>query len=309
VPPNRSDTLYDVIIIGGGPAGLSAAFWLARYRRSVRVFDVGDPRNEPAWAVHGYPGVPDVSPLQFRRTLREQALAAGAEFSTSAVESVEGREGNFSIQTAEGEAFSARRVLLAYGLRDDVPEIPGIEEVYGLSVFHCPDCDGPSIADARIGLIGWDRPSASVALFLLTWTDRITLLTHGHKPDLDGEQRAALENYDIPIRQERITRLVSHAGKLSTIEFEGADSIELDALFFHYRTEPNCNIAQELGCKREGKTTLVLDSSQETSVPGVYGAGDLAGPPYLTISAAAGGTRVAMSIHRSLIPKDRFLDK
>jgi thioredoxin reductase len=299
--------MYDVAVIGGGPAGLSAAFWLARYRRRVIVFDNGDPRNEPAWAVHGYPGLPDVPPLEFRKRLRDQALSAGAEMCTGTVENLAGKEDDFTVTLTNGARHTARRVVLAYGLRNDLPSIPGFDEMYGRSVFHCPDCDGPSVAGGRIGVLGHNKAAANFALFLLTWTDHVTLFADGHELNLTEDERAILVKYQIAINDQRIVRLVGNSGRLTHVELGEGSAVPLDGLFFHYGTEPACEIGESIGCDSEGRTTLLLDRSQETSVPGIYGAGDLAGPPYLTISAAAGGTRVALSIHRSLIPPDRYL--
>ena len=146
----------DAVIVGGGVAGLSAALWLARYRRSVRVFDGGEPRNEPAWAVHGYPGLVDPSPTELRRRLYEQATGAGAELGTREVRRVSGTRDDFSVELDDGTVVAARRVVLAYGLVDHLPDIPDIEAFYGTSVFHCPDCDGPGVEDHRIGVVGWD---------------------------------------------------------------------------------------------------------------------------------------------------------
>jgi thioredoxin reductase len=307
VPSNKLEHMYDVAVIGGGPAGLSAAFWLARYRRRVVVFDDGDPRNEPAWAVHGYPGLPDVPPLEFRKRLRDQACSAGAEMCIATVEKLSGTKEGFTVTVTNGAEHTARRVVLAYGLRNDLPSIPGFDELYGRSVFHCPDCDGPSVAGGRIGVIGHDRAAANIALFMLSWTERLTLFADGQDLELDEEDRGRLAKYEIETVNPRIARLVGKAGRLTEVVLEDGSSTPLDGLFFHYGTEPSSDLAKQIGCECEGSTTLLLDSSQETTVPGIYGAGDLAGPPYLTISAAAGGSRVALSIHRSLIPPDRYL--
>ena len=246
-------------------------------------------------------------PLEFRRRLREQAIAAGAELTLATVQGIAGQEDDFTVTLDDGRVFGARRIVLAYGLRNDLPDIPGFSEFYGLTVFHCPDCDGPSVAGLRLGVLGNDRAAAASALFLLSWTDKLTLLTHGSEAKLETEHKERLAQFHIDIHSAGITRLTGENGRLNGVELEDGQRIPLDALFFHYGTEPACDLAQELGCECEGRTTLVLDSSQETTTPGIYGAGDLDGPPYLTISAAAGGCRVAMSIHRSLLPPDYFL--
>ena len=140
-----SKTPYDVIVVGGGPAGLSAGLWLARYRRRVRVIDANDPRNMPTWAVHGYLGLEDPAPTELRRIAREQAVHAGAEVEAGCVERIDGDKDDFRVTLSDGRVLSARRVLLCTGLKDIVPEIPGLDEFYGTSIWHCPDCDGPSV--------------------------------------------------------------------------------------------------------------------------------------------------------------------
>src|SRR5690606_3761977 len=156
---------------------------------SVTVYDAGAPRNEPAWAVHGFPGLPDPSPLELRRRLQQQALGAGAEILDVEVSAARGTKGDFEVSPATGDVVRARRIVLAYGLRDYVPDIPGIDELYGTSVFHCPDCDGPAVAGTRIGVIGWDRYTFNIALYLRHFSDAVTLLTHGHGFTPTAEQR------------------------------------------------------------------------------------------------------------------------
>jgi thioredoxin reductase len=190
----------DAVVIGGGPAGLSAAFWLGRYRRRVLVLEHGEARNEPAWAVHGYPGLPDPLPSELLRRLNQQALGAGAEFRDGEAVGVEGTKDDFVVSVRHGPAVRARRVVLAYGLRDYLPQIDGLEALYGTSVFHCPDCDGPAVADRSIGVIGWDRHGASLALYLRHWSPEITLLPHDHALDLSDTAATTLRNAGIRVR-------------------------------------------------------------------------------------------------------------
>lgn len=301
---NQPPTDYEVIIIGGGPAGLSAGLWLARYRRSVVVLDSGKPRNDPAWAVHGYPGIVDPPPHELRRVLIEQATEAGAEWRAADVARVSGEKNNFAVHLENGETLTSRRVILAYGKRDDLPEVEGARELYGRSLHHCPDCDGPSVTDKRVGVFGWDRRAAALALYLLTWADSVVLLTNGHKPELKKNALAVLEKYRVPVRSERVLRLRSSDGCLAAAELEGAESLPVDALFFHLGSPLATDIANQLGCKRERGTDLQIDRAHQTTVPGVFAAGDIVGPPYLAVTAAASGVTAAMGVHRSLLPSD-----
>jgi thioredoxin reductase len=297
--------LVDAAVVGAGTAGLSAALWLGRYERTAVVFDTGQPRNEPAWAVHGYPGLQDPLPSELRRRLEQQALGTGARIRTAEVVRIEGARDDFTVYTRHNGAVRARRVVLAYGLRDYVPEIEGLQDLYGTSVFHCPDCDGPSVAGSRIGVIGADRHGANLALYLRHWSDAITLLPHDRELDLDEDQRRAVEAAGVAIRAGVVRRVTGHGGNLTQAELDDGTPIRLDALFFHLGSEPHCELAQQLRCELDEDGYIAVDRGQETSCAGVHAAGDITGPPHLAIIAAAEGVRAALAIHRSLLPDER----
>lgn len=298
---------FDAAIVGGGPAGLSAALWLGRYLRSVVVYDAGGARNEPAWAVHGYPGVQDPLPSELRRRLYQQAQGEGAEIRTGEVTRIEGGRDRFTLHPVEGSAVRARRVVLAYGLRDYLPEIEGVEPLYGTSVFHCADCDGPSVKGQRIGVLGWNRHGANQALYLRHFSEDVTLLTGGEPTDLGRDARDALARSGITIRDTRIERVSGHGGNLTQAEFDDGDTLRLDALFFHLGSEPRCELAEQLGCELDDDGYIVVDRGQETSCAGVHAAGDITGHPHLASIAAAEGVRAALTIHRSLLPDERHV--
>lgn len=297
-------TDYDALIIGGGPGGLSAGLWLARYRRNVCILDSGKPRNEATWAVHGYPGLRDPPPHELRRVLIEQARSAGAQWEGCEVVAITGDKNNFIVEKEDGVKYTARRIVLAYGRQDCIPEIKGLDPLYGKSVFHCPDCDGPSMTEARVGVYGWDRSAALSALYLLTWAQSVALLTDGHDPELDSTARAVLAKYDVEIITEKVTQLCSESERLAAVEFSNGDALPLDGLFFHIGSHPATDLAGKLGCKRDEDGNIEVDRTNETSIAGVYGAGDLTGGPYLAITAAARGVVAALSLHRSLLPAD-----
>ncbi len=300
-------TDYDAIIIGGGPAGLSAGLWLARYRRRVVILDSGTPRNDPTWAVHGYPGIVDPPPHALRRVLIDQATEAGAEWRGADVERVTGEKNNFCVHLEDGSTMTARRVILAYGKRDNLPEVEGAHELYGRSVFHCPDCDGPSVVGKKVGVFGWNKTAASLALYLLTWAESTAIFTHGNELDIKKSALKVLEKYGVQIHTGRIHRLCAVAGCLAAIELEYQQPIPADALFFHLGSPLATDIANQLGCKRETGTDLMIDRAHQTTVPGVFAAGDIVGPPYLAVTAAAKGVTAAMGVHRSLLPPDQEL--
>lgn len=297
--------VWDAIVVGGGPAGLSAAFWLARYRRRTLVVDDARPRNEDAWAVHGYPGIEDLQPAELRRRLRDQAMGAGALVERRRVADISGRKGAFQVDDDEGGSATARRIVLSYGRTDWIPELTGLTELYGTSVFHCPDCDGPSVVGCDVGVLGHDSDAAALALYLLTWASRTVLLTNGLEPRLEAAAIATLRRHHVPIETAPVQRLVGGSGRLDEVRLAGDRSVPLGALFFHWGSEPASDLARVAGCTLGSQGHLDVDpTSMETSVPGIYAAGDIVGHPHLAISAAAEGVRAALSIHRSLLPDE-----
>lgn len=298
-----TDDVWDAVVVGAGPAGLSAALWLARYRRRTLVLDDDRPRNEAAWAVHGYPGLPDPTPAELRARLEEQASAAGATLERCRVESVAGAKDDFSIRAGHGEPTRARRIVLAYGRRDRLPDLPGLTDFYGTSIFHCPDCDGPSIAGCDVAVLGHDRTAAGLALYLLTWADSVTLVTNGLTPDLEDGPRRTLAEESIEIRAEAVTALRGSDGVLARLALRDGPDLDVQALFFHWGTAPSSTLAQRSGCDCDtGGDILVDRRTMETSIPGIHAAGDIVGHPHLAIIAAAQGVRAALGIHRSLLP-------
>jgi thioredoxin reductase len=299
--------MYDVIVVGGGPAGLAAGLWLARYRRKVRVFDAEDPRNAETWAVHGYLGIEDPPPAELRKVARLQAIDAGAEYEPVVVKEITGEQDDFTVAVEDGRTFGARRILIATGLRDILPEIPGFHDFYGTSIWHCPDCDGPGICDRKVGVIGWGRAIAAYCMYMLTWTENLTILTHGHPPDIEDGAREALKRWKIPVREDVIERLEGEDGQIHRVVYHDGSTEDFDALFFHIASGPGSSFPADLGCKADEEGILEVDKDHQTTVPGVYAAGDIIPGSRLALRAAAEGARAAVGIHKSLIPEDRRL--
>ena len=301
-----SSDCYDAVVIGGGPAGLAAALWLARYRHRVRLFDAGDPRNAPTTGVHGYLGLQDIPPMELRRIGRAQARDAGAEIDENVVvESVDGECDDFNVRLADGRGFGAKRLLFTTGLRDIIPEIPGLLDFYGRSIWHCPDCDGPSIVGRKVGVIGWGRGIAAYCMQMLTWTDQLTILTHGQPADMPSRSVAALDRFGIPVNTKVVRELCGRDGQVEEAVFIDGSREAFEAIFFHVATGPGCSIPAALGCEADEEGILVVDSDFHTTVPGVFAAGDVTPGSKSALRAAADGARAAIGIYRDLLPEER----
>ena len=303
------DDLYDCIVIGAGPAGLSASLFLARYLRRTLTFHHNSPRNEYAHGVHGFLGHDGIPPAELLARGRDEVTTYGGliiEACVNTAERVAPERFRISAgnQGSEPRVFEARRLLLATGLRDLTPDCPGFREFYGSSVHHCPDCDGYEVKDKRVAILAYGDNAAGFTKNLLTWTSQITLLTDKH--ELALSDRAKLADLDVPIRTEAIVSLDGDksSGQLQRVLFKDGEPLECDALFFNLGTELATNFHETLGCRLDPECGLVwVDETQQTSVKGVYAAGDVTPNSQLAVVAAAEGAMAAIHIHRSLIPE------
>lgn len=305
--------VYDCIVVGAGPAGLSAALFLARYRRRVLTFHNSSPRNLYSHGVHGFLGHHGITPTELLARGRDEVTTHGGLIIEGFVTKAEkiGDE-RFRITMGEEgsvtEEFETRRLLLATGLRDLTPDCPGFRDFYGVSVFHCPDCDGFEVTGKRVAVLGSGHETVGFTLNLLTWTDKLTLITDGRGSELTAEHRATLAGFNIPITDQRITRLEGEVEthKLARVCFNDGDSLDCDALFFNLGTFPASTLHEMLGCRLDEECGLVwVDDEQQTSVQGVYAAGDITPRSQLAVVAAAEGAMAAIHLHKSLIPANR----
>jgi thioredoxin reductase len=297
-----ADHTYDCIIIGGGPAGLTCAIFLGRYRRRVLVLDNGRPRNYAARTIHGFIGHHGIPPDELRRRGRDEAQAFGAEICDCTVNRVERVGDVFQVTTTAG-TMSARRLALAYGLRDKLPEVDGIEAYYGGSVYHCPDCDGFEVTGKNVGVIGWGKRVVGLTLKLLQWTDQLTVFLDGHQREFSKEETSKLMAEQIAIKDEKIVDLTGSDGSVRAAVLSTGERVAVDALFFTIGTERSCDLAEQLGVAPvEGTACVVVNDYKETNVEGVYAMGDLVPGSELAITAAADGAIAAIAINRSLLP-------
>ncbi|MEO6778258.1 MAG: NAD(P)/FAD-dependent oxidoreductase [Gemmatimonadaceae bacterium] len=302
-----SDT-YDVAIVGGGPAGLTAAVWLARYLRRVIVIDAGDPRNWETRGVNGYLGLDGITPAELRGRGREQCRRYGATLLEATVTTVDRVDDDlFRLTLASGGLITAARLLLAIGVRDVWPDVPGLETCYGATAHVCPDCDGFEARGCKVVVIASGRKAAGLALALTTWTDQIVICTNGSPADLSAELLGKLDALNIPIIEAPITCVRSSGSEARALELAGGMCLDCDQIFFAIGQEPSDDLGAQLGCERDEIGRVVTDLHFHTSVTNVYAAGDIIHGPQLAIAAAGIGAVAAIAIHHSLIPEARTL--
>jgi thioredoxin reductase len=299
--PSDAGAEPDVIIVGAGPAGLSAALVLARACRRVLVFDHGQPRNGSAHALNGYLTRDGIAPHDFLAIAREE-LARYPAVAVLDVEVADAAfdEGRFSVTTVDNRRFSARKLLLATGVVDHVPDIPGLRELYGKSVFHCPYCDGYELRDQPLAVYGCDERGYGLSLELLGWSKDVVLVSDG-PCGVDAGGLARLANHRITVREEKVVRVEGRDGQLERIIFDAGEPLERRAMFFTTGQTQRSHLADALGCEFNEKGTVRTGPYETTHLHGLYVAGDASRAVQWVIVAAAEGAEAAYSINQDLI--------
>ncbi len=295
--------MYDAIIIGGGPAGLNAALVLGRCRRRVLVVDSGRPRNAASHCMHGFLTRDGIAPHDLLKLGREELAAYAVEFRRQ--EAVDAyREGNCFVAALEdGSRYCARKLLLATGVVDRMPQIAGISDFYGRSVFHCPYCDGWEVREQPLAVYGKASHGCLLALSLLTWSHDLALFTDGPSR-LNLEQKDALRAYRIALYETRVARLEGSGEQLERVILKDGTAVRRRAMFFATGQQQHSQLPSKLGCVFNRKGTVDTNRFQATNVPGVYVAGDAAKDVQLVIVAAAEGAKAAVAINEALQQED-----
>jgi thioredoxin reductase len=290
--------MYDVIVIGGGPAGLSAALMLGRCRRRVLMCDLGEPRNRRSTALHGYLTRDGISPTEFNALGRAELTQYGVECRHAGVTGIVDIGSQYVATLSTGRKETGRYLLIATGVVDDLPAIPGLRDCYGRSVFHCPYCDGWEQRDKKLAAFGVGAAVAGLALGLTTWSREVTVVTHGAR--LDRRMHARLDRNGVGIQEAAIERLEHDNGSLQAIAFADGSRLERDALFFTTGQHPQSPIAIALGCELTTKGTVNTSLRCETNVARVFVAGDASRDAQFVVVAAAEGVKAAVAINRAL---------
>ena len=292
--------VHDVVVVGGGAAGLSAALVLGRARRRVAVVDAGAPRNAPAAHMHGFLSRDGMPPADL--------LAAGrAEVSAYGVEVVEdevlGIEPGFSVRLAGGRVLRARRILLATGVRDELPDIPGARQRWGRDLLHCPYCHGWEVRDRSIGVLATQPGAVEHALLVRQWSDDVVFFPHSSA--LTAGERDRLRARGIPVVPGEVTRLVVESDRLTGVELADGRVVPRTAVFIRPRGVPSGDgLPAQLGCETDASGNVRVDATGATSASGVWAAGNLVDPRAQVIAAAGAGNTAAIAINAHLVQED-----
>jgi thioredoxin reductase len=298
---------FDVLIVGGGAAGLSAALILGRCHRKVLICDEGHQRNLSSQAIHGLLGREGRSPSAFLDEARlELTRYKSVSLRATRVTDITPSGQEFSFTCADGTSGSATKVLLATGLVDKLPELPGIEPLYGISIHHCLYCDGFEYAGKAVAAYGKGDKGAELAVMMRQWIADVVACSDGTA--VSPEATRKLKDHDIPLRVEPISSLEGTNGQLTSIVFESGKELPRAGLFFSTGCHQASDLSERLSCKRGEKGGVIINpSTEETSVPGVYVAGDVSRDVLLVAVAIAEGAESAVTINKALLRRDGFL--
>ncbi|MDX2561403.1 NAD(P)/FAD-dependent oxidoreductase [Streptomyces sp. TX20-6-3] len=302
--------MLDVIIVGGGPAGMSAALTLGRAHRTVLLLDSGQGRNAPADAVHNFL-THDGTPPQVLRDLGHENLRQYPTVQSVATAATSVRrlgDDHFEVRLEDGGLHEARRLLLATGLRDELPDIQGVDVLWGKSAFHCPYCHGFEASGSRIAVLGAAPERVRLALHLSRFTDDIALCTGG--ASLEPVMQSVLEANGVAVQCAPVARLEHEDTQLRRIVFDDGTSLDRDAVFIKTTLHQRSDFAERLGCTDFPDGCVEVNEFAQTSVPGVYAAGDMARratvpiPLAAVVAAAASGTVAGSVIDQDLVSAD-----
>jgi thioredoxin reductase len=294
---------YDVVVIGGGAAGLSAALVLSRARRNVAVVDAGTPRNAPAAHMQGFLSRDGMPPSELLAAGRAEVAGYGTHIVAGTVTEITPKAGpRFQVVLADGQQLQARRVLVATGLRDELPEIPGVRERWGRDLLHCPYCHGYEVRDQPLGVLGGTPEAAQHALLVRQWSSDVVYFPHTDPvTDADREQLTAR---GVGIVDDRVARLVVDGDRLSGVELEDGSVVSRTAVFVRPRLVPHSDLLVGLDCAMKDSGWVDADPTGRTSTAGVWVAGNAGDPRAQVITAAGEGSAAAIAINADLVDDD-----
>jgi thioredoxin reductase len=294
---------YDVVVIGGGAAGLSAALVLARARRSVAVVDAGEPRNAPAAHMHGYLSRDGLPPRELLAAGCAEVAGYGGELFSGTVSAVSGTApSGFEVLLENGDRLTARRLVVATGLRDELPNVPGLWERWGRDVLHCPYCHGYEVRDQPLGVVGGSPESVAHGLLIAQWS--VDVVFFAHATDLSDAQREQFLARGVGVVDGLVARVVVKDDALCGLELADGRVVERAAVFVRPRFVPNADLLVALGCAVDAGGWVTADHTGATSVPGVWVAGNAANPRAQVVTAAGEGSAAAIALNADLVDED-----
>ena len=305
------DDSYDVVVVGGGAAGLGGALTLARARRSVLVIDAGSPRNAPAGHVHNYLGREGTSPAELLAIGRAEVLSYGGQVVSGTVRTARAVDGGFAVDLADGRSVHARRLLVTTGLVDELPDVPGLTGRWGRDVLHCPYCHGFEVRDQTIGVLGSGPMSVHQALLFRQWSDDVTLLVHtGPAPDPADLERLSARG--IAVVEGEVAQVEVDDDRLTGVRLRDGSTVRLQALtvapFFRARADLLDDLGLEAVPMLRGDDVVATyvpgDATGATAVPGVWVAGNVANPMAQVIVSAASGLTAGAMVNADLVEEE-----
>jgi len=297
-----NENAYDVVVVGGGAAGLSAALVLGRARRTVAVVDSGTPRNAPAAHMQGYLSRDGMPPGELIAAGRREVEGYGVRLIDGYVTGIVPAERGFEVHLADGEPLTARRVLLATGLRDVVPDLPGVAERWGRDLLHCPYCHGYEVRDLALGVLGGTPGAVQHALLVRQWSADVVFFPHtGVLDDVETEQLTAR---GVAIVEGTVAALVIDGDRLRGVELADGRVIRRAAVFVRPRLVPSSGLLAALGADLDESGWARTDAHGRTSVPGIWVAGNASDPGAQVITAAGEGSAAAIALNADLLAED-----
>ena len=289
-----------IVIVGGGAAGLSAALVLGRARRRVAVIDAGSPRNAPAAHMQGYLSRDGMPPAELLAVGREEVAGYGVELVDDVVAGI---EPGFDLRLASGRSVAARRVLVTTGLLDGIPDLPGMRERWGRDLLHCPYCHGWEVRDQPLGVLGTDPGSVPFAQIVRQWSDDVVYFAHTQEPT--AAEAAELVARGIEVVHGEVARLAVADGQLSGVELADGQLVARAAVFVRPVMTPHPDdLLAAVGCALDDAGFAIVDRSGRTSVSGIWGAGNAVDPRAQVITAAGQGSAAAIAINNDLVLED-----
>jgi thioredoxin reductase len=293
---------FDVVIIGGGAAGLSAALVLTRARRRVAVVDAGHPRNAPAAHLHGFLGSDGLPPADLLAAGRREVAGYGGHLIAATVAGLTGVTPDFAVALTDGRSLRARRVLVTTGLRDELPDIPGARERWGRDLLHCPYCHGHEVRDQPLGVIGGNPEAVVHAHLIRQWSADVVFFANGSA--LTAEQHERFRAHGIAVVDRPVTALVVADDRLTGVEVAPGDVVPRAAVFVRPRFVANDHLLTAAGCATGDTGWITVDATGRTSVAGVWAAGNAVNPRAQVITAAGEGSAAAIAVNNDLTDED-----